>query len=112
MNNLDQAKHNLKSVLNRFESTIEKLSKESKGEIASEVANRINKLTEENKKLNSDLKDKIEEIEYLREQNHKLQAKVGQEQQTLFDLKSKNNEAAERVNSIIGEVRGYLSQYN
>ncbi len=108
MNKLDEAKINLKSVLERLEKSVELNLKEKKGTLASEVSGKMKEIEQENVKLLTQIKDKSEEIEYLRENNSKLQAQLGEMQQENINLNDKNKKAIKKVDTIIGEVKSYM----
>jgi len=110
MNKLDEAKINLKTVLNRLETLVEaKLQNFDQIQINNEVVEKISSLEKQIENLKVDLKEKEDEINYLREQSHELQAEIGIERERNFKLQQKNNEAAKKVDEIIGEVRTYLA---
>lgn len=111
MNKLNEAKSNLKSVLERLEKVVEKNLLEKEGTLASEVSNKMKTLQKTNSELESDLGDKDDEIKYLREENSKLQAELGEIQQQNFKLQNKNTQAVKKVDAIIGEVKTYMSNH-
>ena len=102
MSKLEEAKSNLKNVLDKFEKVVEENLLQKEGTLASEVNNRI-------QTLESEVKDKGDEITYLREQNSELQAQVGEIQQQNFKLQNKNQQAVKKVDAIIGEVKSYMN---
>ena len=110
MTKLDEAKLNLKTVLEKLDSSIEKGHLSSDPEqVDKNLRNQLKSLEEQKLDLEKSLKDKDEEIEYLREENIKLQAGLGERDDKIFKLKSSNDEALERVDAILGETKSYLS---
>lgn len=112
MNKLDEAKVNLKSVLERLDKVVDKNLQEKHGTLASEVSNKMKVLEEESSKAKSEIKDRDDEMKYLREENSRLQAELGKIQQKNFQLQNKNNQAVKKVDAIIGEVKTYMSSNN
>jgi phage shock protein A len=109
MNKLDEAKINLKNTLERLDSVVAKrLQHANSNSTAAEVARRIQLLEQEIINLKSTLDDKNDEMNYLREQNSELQAKVGEAQHQNFVLESKNREAAEKFENVINKMKSYL----
>jgi predicted nucleic acid-binding Zn-ribbon protein len=108
MNKLDQAKLNLKSVLKRLEEVVEKeLSSNSAGSdglTQEEILKLQKNLSESEKKV----KNNEEEILYLRETNHKLQAKLGDKEKKLDNIEAAKSNAADKVDSIIKRIRGLV----
>jgi len=108
MNKLDEAKINLKKVIERLEATVDKKLVVTKGSPAAEVMDRIRSLQEEVGKLSTEVDDKKDEIKYLREQNADLQAQVGEEQHKSFQIESRNRETVQKIDKVIVQVQSYL----
>ncbi len=100
MSKLDEAKINLKSVLERLEKALDNALINTSPKNQEEVSilkSEVESLESGNKEFKLDIEDKKAEIAYLREENMKLQAK--------------NGEAVRRVDSIIMEVKNYLTNH-
>jgi phage shock protein A len=109
MNKLDEAKRNLKNTLERLDSVVaKKVQYANSNSTAAEVAKRIQSLEQEVVNLKSTLDDKNDEMNYLREQNSELQAKIGEAQHENFVLESKNREAVEKFENVINKMKTYL----
>ena len=110
MSSLDEAKLNLKKSLNRLEGVVNKKLSVIRENGVNEVIQTENEaIKKESEGLKSKLREANEEINYLRELNHKLQAKIGLEQERVGKLHQKNTEAAKKVDEIISDVKSYLS---
>ena len=71
MNKLDEAKINLKTVLNRLEKLVEsKLQQADQVHVDQEIISKIAQSEQKISELNNLLNEKDDEINYLREQNH------------------------------------------
>jgi chromosome segregation ATPase len=112
MNKLDEAKINLKEVMDRLNRAVDKKLIHSKNTPALEVAKKVQALQEDLGKVNSELDDKKDEINYLREQNSELQAKIGEAQHESFVLESRNRETSEKIDRVITQVKSYLVERN
>lgn len=108
MNKLDEAKINLKKTIEKLEKAVDKKLIHKKDTPALEVVKKMKSLQEDLSKTQTELDDKKDEINYLREQNSELQAKVGEAQHESFVLESKNRETSEKVDRIIMQVKSYL----
>ena len=108
MNNLNEAKRNLKTVIDRFELALEQLLASGQNSTALDVSKKITELQSKNIEFQKTLTEKEDEITYLREQNMELQAKVGKEQEVNFQLLSKNNQAIQKVDNLINEFSEYV----
>ncbi len=108
MNKLDEAKINLKKTIEKLEKAIDRSLVHSKNSPAIEVVKKVQTLQEDLGKLTTELSDKKDEIEYLREQNSELQAKIGEAQHQSFVLEGKNRETSEKIDKVINQVKLYL----
>ena len=110
MNKLDEAKVNLKSVLQRLEEVVESKinSIENTSDQDNEKTQELSDLKSKLEGLEKKVSDYEDEINYLRENNFKLQARLGEEQEIASKLKYKNQEASQKVDSVISEVKTYL----
>jgi len=108
MNKLDEAKINLKNTLERLEKVVSKKLVHKKDSVALDSFNKVKALEAETAQLQTTLKDKKDEINYLREQNSELQAKMGEAQHKTFQLESKSRETADKIDKVIIEVKSYL----
>ncbi len=114
MSKLNEAKINLKSVLEKLEKALDialKNTGEQNGEEFSKLKNEVISLQQENNKIKTDLDDKLSEIKYLREENYRLQADLGEIKDSNIKLQAKNNEALRRVDMIIGEFKNYVATH-
>ncbi len=109
MNKLDEAKLNLKKTIEKLEKAVDTKLVHSKNSPAVEAINKIKSLNDEVGNLSKTLDDKKDEINYLREQNSELQARIGEEQHKAAQLEAKNRQTAEKIDNVIGRVQSYLS---
>ncbi len=109
MNKLDEAKINLKKTIERLEKAVDKKLIQQKDTPALEVAKKMQGLQDDLSKKLTELEDKKDEINYLREQNAELQAKIGEAQHESFVLESKNRETADKIDRVISQVKNYLT---
>jgi chromosome segregation ATPase len=110
MNKLDEAKINLKNSLARLEKIIEERSKTNVlNDISAELQEKINQLEVKLEEYKNVVKEREDEILYLREQNHQLQAQIGFEQEKSTKLQQKNFDVAKKVDEIIFQVKSYIS---
>ena len=112
MNKLDEAKINLKEVMERLNKAIDKSLIVSKNSTVAAATTKMQGLQEELAKLHTEIDDKKDEINYLREQNSELQAKIGEAQHESFVLESKNRETSEKIDKVISQVKHYLGERN
>lgn len=114
MSKLDEAKINLKSVLERLEKALDNALKSTAPQNEEEISKLRNdfiSLRESNNKLKLEFEDKISEIKYLREENYRLQAEAGELKDSNIKLQAKNNEAIRRVDMIIDEFKNYVTTH-
>ncbi len=114
MNKLDEAKTNLKMVLERLEKSIDDNLKGNNPALFQEIESlkKSNQsLSLEVLTLKREIDDKISEIIHLREENFNIQAELGQEREKSFKLEAKNSEASRRVDMIITEFKNYISNH-
>ncbi len=115
MSKLDEAKLNLKKVLERLENAVEvnlKSNTNVNGQELEKLRLEKSNLTAQQQEIKAELEDKLAEINYLREENFRLQAQIGEEQEKSIKLSAKNSEATRRVDLIISEFRNYISNNN
>lgn len=113
MSKLDEAKTNLKSILERLEKALDTALKNTSSpniEELTKLRQENETLKMENSKLKIEFEDKISEIKYLREENFRLQADLGELNENNIKLQAKNSEAVRRVDMIIGEFKNYITK--
>ncbi|MDX1949965.1 MAG: hypothetical protein SFT90_05640 [Rickettsiales bacterium] len=114
MNKLDEAKTNLKMVLDRLEKSIQDNLKSNNAALIADFEN-LKKANQnyslEILKLKASLDDRNSEINHLREENFQIQAELGKERERSVKLEAKNNEASRRVDMIISEFKNYITNH-
>jgi len=105
---LEKAKEKLRDSLGRLENIVDKKILDAKKAIPTEANSTIKDMLE----VKNQLEEKTKELEYSREENRKLQARVGKIEDEHLSLMEVNDKISDRVTAIISELEEELGVAN